>query len=100
MRYGVDPAVVMAIYGKETSYGTVTGSFDLLDALASLACRQDDTVSLHVASILGIAAYIAWASDPKQNQRKQAGVGVLIFLFLFAGITYVSYRRIWKGVAH
>lgn len=47
-----------------------------------------------------VAAYIAWASDPKQVQRKQAGVGVLIFLFLFAGITYVSYRRIWKGVAH
>lgn len=47
-----------------------------------------------------VAAYIAWASDPKQIQRKQAGVGVLIFLFLFAGITYVSYRRIWKGVAH
>ncbi len=36
-RYGVDPAVMMAIYGKETSYGAVTGSFDLLDALASLA---------------------------------------------------------------
>jgi membrane-bound lytic murein transglycosylase B len=36
-RYGVDPAVIIAIYGKETSYGAVTGSFDLLDALASLA---------------------------------------------------------------
>lgn len=47
-----------------------------------------------------VAAYIAWASDPKQVQRKQAGVGVLIFLFLFAGITYLSYRRIWKGIAH
>lgn len=35
-RYGVDPAVVIAIYGKETSYGSITGSFDLLDALASL----------------------------------------------------------------
>jgi membrane-bound lytic murein transglycosylase B len=35
--YGVDPAVIMAIYGKETSYGAVTGNFDLLDALASLA---------------------------------------------------------------
>ena len=35
--YGVDPSVIMAIYGKETSYGSVTGSFDLLDALASLA---------------------------------------------------------------
>ena len=36
-RYGVDPAVMMAIYGHETSYGNVTGSFDLLDVLFSLA---------------------------------------------------------------
>jgi lytic murein transglycosylase len=36
-RYGVDPSVIIAIYGKETSYGSVTGSFDLLDALATLA---------------------------------------------------------------
>jgi lytic murein transglycosylase len=36
-RYGVDPAVAMAIYGHETSYGAVTGGFDLLTALASLA---------------------------------------------------------------
>ncbi|HKH27173.1 MAG TPA: lytic murein transglycosylase, partial [Sphingomicrobium sp.] len=35
-RYGVDPGVLMAIYGHETSYGAVTGGFDLLDALASL----------------------------------------------------------------
>ena len=36
-RYGVDPGVLMAIYGHETSYGAVTGGFDLLEALASLA---------------------------------------------------------------
>ena len=36
-QYGVDPSVIIAIYGKETSYGSVTGSFDLLDALATLA---------------------------------------------------------------
>lgn len=47
-----------------------------------------------------VAAYIAWASDPKQVARKRAGVGTLIFLILFAGVTYLSYRRIWKGVAH
>ena len=34
---GVDPSVIMAIYGKETSYGSVTGGFDLVDALATLA---------------------------------------------------------------
>jgi len=36
-RTGVDPSVIIAIYGKETSYGSVTGGFDLLDALATLA---------------------------------------------------------------
>ena len=35
--YGVDPAVLMAIYGHETSYGAITGGFDLLQALATLA---------------------------------------------------------------
>ncbi|HYG29916.1 MAG TPA: lytic murein transglycosylase [Allosphingosinicella sp.] len=36
-RYGVDPAVLVAIWGKETSFGAVTGDFDLLNSLASLA---------------------------------------------------------------
>ena len=36
-RYGVEPSVMMAIFGHETSYGVVTGDFDLLNSLASLA---------------------------------------------------------------
>ena len=36
-RYGVQPSILVAIWGKETSYGTVTGDFDLLNSLASLA---------------------------------------------------------------
>jgi len=47
-----------------------------------------------------VAAFITWASEPKATVRKQTGVGVLIFLVLFAGVTYASYRRIWKNVAH
>lgn len=47
-----------------------------------------------------VAAFIAWASDPKATERKQTGVGVLAFLAIFAGLTYASYRKIWKGVAH
>lgn len=34
---GVPPSIAMAIYGHETSYGTVTGDFDLLRSLATLA---------------------------------------------------------------
>ncbi len=36
-RYGVPPQILVAIWGKETSYGTITGDFDLLNSLASLA---------------------------------------------------------------
>lgn len=36
-RYGVQPSVLMAIFGHETSYGAITGDFDLLNSLASLA---------------------------------------------------------------
>ena len=61
---------------------------------------DDGTVASVDQMAKDVAAYIAWASDPKQVARKQTGVGVLIFLLLFAGVTYLSYRRIWKGVAH
>jgi Cytochrome c1 len=47
-----------------------------------------------------VAAFLAWASEPRQIERKQTGMGVIIFLILFAGLTYLSYRRIWRGVAH
>jgi lytic murein transglycosylase len=36
-RYGVEAPVLVAIWGHETSYGAVTGDFDLLNSLASLA---------------------------------------------------------------
>jgi lytic murein transglycosylase len=36
-RYGVEPSVLIAIWGKETSYGGGMGDFDLPNALASLA---------------------------------------------------------------
>ncbi len=36
-RYGVPPEILIAIWGKETSYGSIMGDFDLLNSLASLA---------------------------------------------------------------
>jgi lytic murein transglycosylase len=36
-RTGVPASIILGIYGKETSYGRITGTFDVLDALATLA---------------------------------------------------------------
>ena len=53
-RYGVEPSVLIAIYGHETSYGAVTGNFDVLNSLASLAYegrREDLFASEFVAAL-------------------------------------------------
>lgn len=36
--YGVDPAILVAIWGVESSYGTSTGRFHILRSLATLSC--------------------------------------------------------------
>lgn len=53
-KFGVEPQVLMAIYGHETSYGAVTGRFDLLESLATLAYegrRRDLFESEFVAAL-------------------------------------------------
>lgn len=53
-RTGVEAAIPIAIFGHETSYGMVTGGFDLLDALATLAYegrRRDLFESEFVAAL-------------------------------------------------
>lgn len=47
-----------------------------------------------------IAAFLQWASDPHQTERKAAGLGVLLFLFIFAIFTWFSYQAIWRKVEH
>lgn len=47
-----------------------------------------------------VAAFLAWASDPKQTERKQVGLAVMIFLVLLAGLAYGSYRTVWRNESH
>jgi ubiquinol-cytochrome c reductase cytochrome c1 subunit len=44
-----------------------------------------------------VSAFLEWAGDPHATTRKKTGVAVLIYLLLFAGITYAAYRQLWKG---
>jgi ubiquinol-cytochrome c reductase cytochrome c1 subunit len=47
-----------------------------------------------------VTAFLAWAAEPHQSERKQLGFAVLIYLVVFTGLLYASYRRIWRKVAH
>jgi len=61
---------------------------------------DDGTKSTPENEAKDVVAFLAWASDPHQMQRKQMGFEVLIYLFLLAGIVYASYRRLWRKVEH
>jgi len=47
-----------------------------------------------------VVAFLTWASEPHQSERKQLGFAVMIYLLVFTGLLYASYRRIWRKVAH
>lgn len=49
---------------------------------------------------LDVAAFLAWAAEPKMEERKAFGLGAMIYLLIFSGLLYASYRRIWRNVAH
>jgi ubiquinol-cytochrome c reductase cytochrome c1 subunit len=61
---------------------------------------DDGTPSTLDQQAKDVAAFLTWASDPHMEERKQTGLAVMIYLVLFAGLLYASYRRIWRDVAH
>jgi len=47
-----------------------------------------------------VSAFLYWAAEPKMMERKQFGLGAMIYLLIFTVLLYFSYRRIWRNVAH
>lgn len=47
-----------------------------------------------------VTAFLAWASEPHMEQRKRMGLGVMIFLLIFAILMWLAYRQVWANVKH
>jgi ubiquinol-cytochrome c reductase cytochrome c1 subunit len=47
-----------------------------------------------------VAAFLMWAAEPHLEDRKKTGFRVMIFLVLFAGLVYLTKRKVWANVAH
>jgi lytic murein transglycosylase len=78
-QYGVPGAVIVAIWGLETDFGAVSGDFDTLRSLATLAydCRRSDTFKGYLFDALRLIARGdlspqemrgAWAGELGQTQ--------------------------------
>ena len=42
-----------------------------------------------------VFTFLAWASDPKMEDRKRTGVRVILFLIAMAGLMYAVKRSVW-----
>ena len=61
---------------------------------------DDGTKSTLDQQAKDVVAFLAWASEPKMEERKSFGLAAMIYLLIFTGLLYASYRRIWRNVAH
>jgi cytochrome c1 len=47
-----------------------------------------------------VSAFLAWAAEPKMEERKRAGFQVLIYLAVFTVLVYLLKKLIWARVEH
>jgi quinol-cytochrome oxidoreductase complex cytochrome b subunit/cytochrome c1 len=45
-----------------------------------------------------VVEFLAWASEPEMEERKQIGFKVLFFLIAFAGVMYAVKRKLWAKI--
>ncbi len=47
-----------------------------------------------------VTAFLAWASEPKLDQRKRLGFQVFVYLIVLTGLLYFTKKRVWRDVHH
>jgi ubiquinol-cytochrome c reductase cytochrome c1 subunit len=61
---------------------------------------DDGTKSTVDQQARDVVAFMMWAAEPKMEERKQFGMGAMIYLLILTVLLWFSYRRIWRNVAH
>jgi ubiquinol-cytochrome c reductase cytochrome c1 subunit len=61
---------------------------------------DDGTKSTVPQMAKDVSAFLTWTAEPKMENRKTAGWAALIFLMIFTGLTFMSYKAIWAGKKH
>jgi ubiquinol-cytochrome c reductase cytochrome c1 subunit len=67
----------------------------LSDGVVSYEDGSPETIEQYATDV---AAFLAWASEPHMEERKQTGVRVILFLMVLTGLFYAAKRKIWARV--
>ena len=44
-----------------------------------------------------VVTFLSWTAEPKMEERKHLGFGVMIYLIVLSGLLFLAYQRIWHG---
>jgi ubiquinol-cytochrome c reductase cytochrome c1 subunit len=69
----------------------------LADGLVTYTDGSPETVDQYARDV---SAFLMWAAEPHLVERKRIGFEVMVFLIVFAGLMYLTKRKVWAGVAH
>lgn len=46
-----------------------------------------------------VVNFLQWAAEPEMEERKQAGIKILLYLAIFTGLFYLAKKRIWSRLS-
>jgi ubiquinol-cytochrome c reductase cytochrome c1 subunit len=61
---------------------------------------DDGTAATTDQEAKDVVAFLAWSAEPHADERKDLGLAVMIYLLIFTGVLYVSYRTLWRNIKH
>jgi len=64
----------------------------------NIVTYSDGTKATVAQEAHDVATFLAWASDPKMEERKRMGFGLLVFLIVLSGLLFFSYRKVWSDL--
>jgi ubiquinol-cytochrome c reductase cytochrome c1 subunit len=67
----------------------------LSDGVVTYEDGSPETVEQYATDV---AAFLAWASEPHMEERKETGIRVIMFLTVLTGMLYAAKRKIWARV--
>ena len=59
---------------------------------------MDGTKATLNQEVLDLVTFLTWASMPELEERRSAGIKVVLFLIVMTFLFYLSYKKIWREI--
>lgn len=63
-----------------------------------LVTYHDKTAATVPQMAHDVTTFLQWTAEPERMERQRLGVFVLLYLIIFAGLTYVTKRIVWRDI--